>query len=137
MVYGNIDSADVRQQSERHLLRHPARTQLEVRSVAPDANPYLILYTILRTGLEGKKLSRDDGKRERLRFLPGNIYDALRLFKTSDYITKLLGDSNKEKYAGFKQASADRCPRELGTKIKPNEILYHHEVTNQYFWNNF
>lgn len=111
--------------------------RIEVRSVAPDANPYLVLYTILKTGLQGKKLARDDNKRERLRFLPGNIYDALRIFKTSDFITKMLGDSNKEKFSSFKQASADRCPRELGTKIKPGEIMYHHEVTNQYFWNNF
>jgi hypothetical protein len=25
----------------------------------------------------------------------------------------------------------------LGTSIKDAEILYHHEVTNQYIWNQF
>jgi glutamine synthetase len=30
--------------------------RIEVRSVGPDANPYLVLYTILQTGLNGQKL---------------------------------------------------------------------------------
>src|SRR3954464_8161730 len=33
--------------------------RIEVRSIAPDANPYLAIYTILRTGIEGP---RSDGK---------------------------------------------------------------------------
>lgn len=111
--------------------------RIEVRSVAPDANPYLVMYTLLRTGLEGKKLERDDTKRERLRFLPDNIYDAMRLFKTSEFVSDILGEANKIKYASFKQASADRSPRELGALVKASEIIYHHEVTNQYLWNNF
>ena len=123
------------------MIRIPAGNErtarIEVRSVAPDANPYLVLYTLIRTGLEGEKMKRDNSKRDRLRFLPGNIYDALRLFKTSDFNTKILGETNKIKYAGFKQASADRSPRELGSLVKASEIMYHHEVTNQYLWNNF
>ena len=112
-------------------------TRIEVRSVAPDSNPYLVLYTILRTGLEGEKLEKDEDKRERSRFLPDNIYDAIRNFKASDFISKILGDSNKEKFASFKQLSADRCPKALGTIIKTPEIIYHHEVTNQVLWNEF
>ncbi len=111
--------------------------RIEIRSVAPDANPYLTLYTILRTGLEGKKLNRSRGKRERLRFLPGTIYDAIRLFKTSDLIGKILGAENAQKYLSFKEAVADRSPKELGDKVKSSEIVYHHEVTNQVLWNNF
>jgi glutamine synthetase len=111
--------------------------RIEIRSVAPDANPYLVLYTILRTGLEGEKLTKDANKRDRLRFLPGNVNDAIRLFKSSDFIGNILGEENKEKYVAFKEAAADRSPRELGKHIKPDEILFHHEITNQYFWNNF
>ncbi len=111
--------------------------RIEVRSVAPDANPYLVLYTILRAGLEGEKQEKDEDKRERSRFLPDNIYDAIRLFKTSDLVNKILGEENKEKYASFKQASADKCPKALGTIIKPSEVLFHHEVTNQVLWNEF
>lgn len=111
--------------------------RIEIRAVAPDANPYLALYTILRTGLEGKKLSQSKNRRNRLRFLPGTINDAIRLFKTSDFIGKILGEENKQKYLFFKEAVADRSPKELGKKVKTSEVIYHHEVTNQVLWNNF
>lgn len=111
--------------------------RIEIRSVAPDANPYLVLYSILQTGLKGEKLVKDTGKRDRLRFLPGNINDAIRIYKTSDFMTEILGEGNKEKYVAFKEMAANRCPRELGTRVKPEEILYHHEVTNQFIWNKF
>jgi glutamine synthetase len=111
--------------------------RIEVRSVAPDANPYLVLYTILRTGMEGGKLKKDEEKRERARFLPDNINDAIRLFKASEFITKILGEDNKDKYAAYKQAASDRSPKALGTIVKPSEIIYHHEVTNQILWNTF
>ncbi|HEX7042164.1 MAG TPA: glutamine synthetase family protein [Patescibacteria group bacterium] len=109
--------------------------RIEVRSVAPDSNPYLVLYTLLRTGLEGKALKPAES--DRTRTLPGNIYDGLRLFKASDFVEKILGEENKQKYIKFKQAAADRSPKELGTKVKTGEVVYHHEVTNQVLWNNF
>lgn len=111
--------------------------RIEVRSVAPDANPYLVFYTLLKTGQEGKKLTKSEDKRERLRFLPDNINDALRIFKASPFISQIIGDVNKDKYAAYKQAAADRSPKELGTIIKDSEVIYHHEVTNQVLWNNF
>ncbi|MBI2337913.1 glutamine synthetase [Candidatus Daviesbacteria bacterium] len=122
------------------MIRIPAGNEktarIEIRSVAPDANPYLALYTVLKTGLEGKKLTRPRGTRERLRFLPGTIYDAIRLFKTSEFVTKILGQ-NQQKYLAFKEMVADRSPKELGSKVKTSEIVYHHEITNQVLWNNF
>ena len=54
-----------------------------------------------------------------------------------DNITKLIGEDVKGRYADLKQASADRCPRLLGTFVKPPEVQYHHEVYNQYLWNQF
>jgi glutamine synthetase len=111
--------------------------RLELRSVGPDANPYLVLYTMLRIGMEGNKLTKDEEKRDRLRFLPDNINDAIRLFKGSDFITNILGPENKEKYVSYKQAAADRSPRELGAKVKDSEVIYHHEVTNQLLWSDF
>ena len=112
-------------------------SRIEIRSVAPDANPYLVLFAILRTGLEGKPLQKDESKRDRLRFLPDNINDAIKLFKSSDFITHILGEANKEKFVSYKQAAADRSPKELGKLVKNGEILYHHEVTNQVLWNRF
>lgn len=111
--------------------------RIEVRSVAPDANPYMVLYTIIKTGMEGVKLERDEDKRERARFLPDNINDAIKLFKSSDFMTSILGEENKDKYVSYKQAAADRSPKALGTFVKDSEIIYHHEVTNQVLWNEF
>ena len=111
--------------------------RIEIRSVAPDANPYLVLYTILKTIYLGKKLEKPQDKRERLRFLPDNIYDAIKLFKSSDLITKILGETNKEKFSYFKQEAADRSPKKLGKLIKKSEIIFHHEITDQMLWNKF
>ncbi len=112
-------------------------TRIEVRSVAPDANPYLALYSILRTGLEGPAPEADPEKRSRTRFLPDNIYDAMRLFKGSKLTADLMGEEIRDRYAELKQLSADRCPRALGTTVKASEVQFHHEVTNQYLWNQF
>lgn len=111
--------------------------RIEIRSVAPDANPYLTLYTIIRTGLDGEKLVEDRDKRPRARFLPDNINDAIKNFKGSEFIGNILGVENRDKFISYKQASADRCPRELGKLVKTAEVLYHHDVTNQVLWNMF
>ncbi len=113
--------------------------RIEFRSVGPDANPYLLLYTLLRTGLEGPLPDPADaeGKRARTRFLPDNIHDALRLFKSSRSAADILGTECHGKYIEVKQASADRCPKELGANVKRGEIMFHHEVTNQFLWNQF
>jgi len=119
-------------------LANERSARIEVRSVAPDVNPYLLIYTLLRTGLEGPKPdTADQEKRTRTRFLPGNIHDALRIFKSSRFATELLGEDMQAKLAEVKQASADRCPRELGTRVKREEVMFHHEVTNQYLWSLF
>lgn len=110
--------------------------RIEIRSVAPDANPYLLMFIIVKTALEDK-LPETTDKRQRLRFLPGNINDAIRLFRTSEYTESIMGKSSKDKYLELKQASANRNPRALGESIKDSEIIYHHEVTNQYIWNAF
>jgi glutamine synthetase len=112
-------------------------TRIEIRSVAPDSNPYLALYTILRTGLEGTILVKDKEKRDRLRVLPDNINDAIKLFKSSEFVGKIIDKVNQEKYVEYKQNAADRSPKALGSIIKPSEIIYHHEVTNQILWHKF
>lgn len=112
-------------------------TRIEMRSVGTDSNPYLVTYALLKAGIEGKELIEDSTKRSRIRFLPGNIQDAIRHFKSSEFIEKILGENVKDKYAEAKQKAADRSPKELGTKVKNGEILYNHEVTNQVIWNSF
>jgi glutamine synthetase len=111
--------------------------RVEVRSIAPDANPYLALYSLVRTGVEGPAEAESDSKRQRTRFLPDNIYDATRLFKQSRWAAELMGEEVHAKYADLKLASAERCPKALGTRVKTGEIQFHHEVTNQYLWSQF
>jgi glutamine synthetase len=110
--------------------------RIEVRSVAPDANPYMVMLAVFKTGLEATA-STNPNLRQSDRYLPDNIYDALAAFRNSAWTGKLLGEDVKQRYADLKQAAADRCPRLLGTFVKAPEVQFHHEVYNQYLWNLF
>jgi glutamine synthetase len=109
--------------------------RVEVRSIAPDANPHMAVYALLRTGLEGPAPQGD--VRAGAEVLPDNIYDAIAHFRASEHMAALLGADTVAKYADLKEAVADRCPRKLGTLIKRAEVQFHHEVTNQYLWSRF
>jgi glutamine synthetase len=111
-------------------------SRVEVRSVAPDANPYMVMLSVFKTGLHGN-VAGEANLRQADRYLPDNIYTALENFRKAEWTTSLLGAEVKERYAELKQASADRCPRLLGTFVKTQEVQYHHEVYNQYLWNLF
>lgn len=107
--------------------------RVEVRSVAPDANPYLLFNTLIKTGLSG------DGSSDVTPggILPDNIYDAIQGFSSSDLIKDILSESVQQRFTELKLRSADRCPRKLGSLIKQSEIQFHHEVTTQYLWSQF
>ena len=108
----------------------------EVRAVAPDANPYLALYGIFKTGLDGE-ISKDKKLRESGKYLPDNIQKAIADFESSEWIKKILGRDVQGRYAELKQAAANRSPRELGTIVKGSEVQFHHSVYNQSLWNMF
>jgi glutamine synthetase len=110
--------------------------RVEVRSVSPDANPYLVMYSIFRAGLEGDT-SKIKNLRQAERYLPDNIYTAIADFRKAKWTTELLGEDVKARYADLKEAAADRCPRALGTFVKGPEVQYHHDVYNQFLWNLF
>jgi glutamine synthetase len=110
--------------------------RVEVRSVAPDANPYLVMLAVFKTGLQGET-AKIKNLRQAERYLPDNIYDAMENFRKAEWTTKLLGADVKGRYADLKQAAADRCPRLLGTFVKAPEVQYHHDVYNQFLWNMF
>ena len=112
-------------------------SRIEVRSVGPDANPYMVLYSVFRTGLEGAISGAANLRTNTANKLPDNIYDALTNFRNSAWTTTLLTEDVKGRYADLKQASADRCARQLGTIVKVPEVQFHHEVYNQYLWNQF
>lgn len=107
--------------------------RVEVRSVAPDANPYLVMKTLIKTGLSGQikpNLNPEDT-------LPDNIYDAIADFSSSEFIREILGADIQQRFTNLKLRSADRCPRKLGSLVKKSEIQFHHDVTTQYLWSQF
>ncbi len=119
-------------------------SRIEVRTVAPDANPYLALYGIIKAGLVGMRAGAEElAKMEKkvyggkVKKLPGNIYEALEHFETSDFVKEIIGEDNQQKYAALKYMAAERSPRSLGTKVKTGEVIYHHETANQWIWNQF
>src|SRR5476649_2587453 len=63
--------------------------RVEVRAVAPDANPYMVMYSIFKTGIEGET-SKIANLRQAERYLPDNIYTALENFRKASWTTKLL-----------------------------------------------
>jgi glutamine synthetase len=112
--------------------------RVEVRSIAPDANPYLAIYAIFRTGLEGPLAEGEAaGAGAQPRYLSDNIYDAIRLYQGSRFYRQMLGEEVHGKFADLKAAQADRCPRALGTVVKAAEVQFHHEVSNQHLWSQF
>lgn len=118
-------------------LHNEKSARIEIRSVGPDANPYLLIYSLIKTGLEGEIEKANKDKRPRAHFLPGDINTAISHFRQSDFIEKILGQEMKKKFIDLKQKAADRSPADLGTKVKNSEVIYHHEVYNQMLWNDF
>jgi glutamine synthetase len=92
------------------------------------------LDAVFKSGLDGE-LAKIENLRQAERYLPDNTYTALEDFRNA--IWTLLGEDVKGRYADLKQASADRCPRLLGTIVKPCEIQFHHDVYNQLLWGQF
>ncbi len=110
--------------------------RVEVRSVGPDANPYLSLYSLFKTGLDGS-VAKIKNLRQAQRYLPDNIYTAIEDFSKSKWIAEILGADVQSRFVDLKRASADRSPRALGTFVKGSEVQYHHEVYNQALWSLF
>ena len=109
--------------------------RVEVRSVAPDANPYLVMYSIFKTGLDGETAKSRICAKQNAICLTISTTPWSNFAKPSG--PQASGRRCKGRYADLKQASADRCPRMLGTFVKAPEVQYHHDVYNQFLWNLF
>jgi glutamine synthetase len=119
-------------------------SRMEVRTVAPDANPYLSIFAIVQAGLAGARASETESKKMQKEMfegevhkLPSDIYSAIEHFEKSAFMKKIMGADNVQKYAALKRAAAQRSPHMLGSKVKLGEVIYHHDVTNQLLWNDF
>src|SRR5258707_287275 len=63
--------------------------RVEVRSVAPDANPYLVMYSVFKSGLDGAT-AKIKNLRQAERYLPDNIYTALEDFRKAGWTSEML-----------------------------------------------
>ena len=112
--------------------------RLEVRSVAPDTNPYLNLYGLLRTGLEGP-LGEHRGHRQAPPHpVPPRQHPGRHpLLQGLQVPGGRPGRGGARQVRRAKMLQAERCPKALGAQVKASEIQFHHEVTNQYLWSQF
>ena len=98
-------------------------SRVEVRSVAPDANPYMVMLSVFKTGIDGD--DRQDQESACRRALPARQHlRRARPISECGVDHQAAGRRCEGTYADLKQASADRCPRLLGTFVKAPEVQY-------------
>ena len=97
-----------------HMVRIPEPGRFELRLMDGSANPYLLQAGVLAAGLDGIQNKRDPGKRldinmytegerlRRIRKLPLNLLDALRLFDKSKVAREAMGDDFVASYVKLK-----------------------------------
>ncbi len=124
-------------QNRSPLIRIPASrgagTRVEVRSPDPAANPYLTIALLLAAGLDGVenklmppsavnrnifKMSQAEMDEYGVSALPGNLYDALQLYKADELVKETLGDHIFNIYYDFKMKEWDS----FRTAVHPWEI---------------
>jgi len=111
--------------------------RIEKRTVSPDSNPYLVLFSTIRAGLksvlgtseeqaEYAKVREGDVKK-----LPTTLKQAVDLFGRSEFIKEILTDQNRNKFLELKKRVRDRSPKDLGDNVHTVEVREHHEVGDQ------
>ena len=97
-----------------HMVRIPDPGRFELRLMDGAVNPYLAQAAVLVAGLDGIANKRDPGKRldinmyteshrlRRIRKLPLNLLDAVRLFDQSDVVREGFGDEFVTSYVKLK-----------------------------------
>ena len=97
-----------------HMVRIPDPGRFELRLMDGAANPYLLQAGVLAAGLDGIHTDRDPGQRldinmyteghkmRRIRRLPLNMLDAVRLFDKSKVLREAFGDELVSSYVKLK-----------------------------------
>ncbi len=97
-----------------HMVRIPDPGRFELRLMDGSANPYLLQAGVLAAGLDGIANKRDPGKRldinmyeegrrmRRIRKLPLNLLDAIRLFDKSAVLRAAFGGELVDSYVKLK-----------------------------------
>jgi len=101
-----------------HMIRIPENDgRFEVRLMDGATNPYLLQAGLIAAGLDGVNNNRDPGKRldinmyteqhklkGKVRKLPANLLDAIRMFESSEVARTAFGDEFVASYAKLKHA---------------------------------
>jgi glutamine synthetase len=97
-----------------HMVRIPDPGRFELRLMDGASNPYLLQAGVLAAGLDGNSNDRDPGQRldinmyteghklRRIRRLPLNLLDAVRLFDKSKVLREAFGDELVSSYVKLK-----------------------------------
>lgn len=108
-----------------HMVRIPDAGRFELRLMDGSTNPYLLPAAIMAAGLDGIANKRDPGKRsdinmyveqhkiKKLRKLPANLLDAIRLFDNSNVARTAFGDQFVDSYVHLKNDEWRRYTREV------------------------
>ena len=117
-----------------HMVRIPDPGRFELRLMDGAANPYLMQAGVLAAGLDGVAAKRDPGKRldinmytdgarlRRIRRLPLNLLDAVRLFDKSKVARAAFGDAFVSSYVKLKLAEWQRYSATLSPWERENTL---------------
>ncbi len=108
-----------------HMIRIPDAGRFEIRLMDGATNPYLLQAAVVAAGLDGVSNKRDPGKRvdlnmyteqhklKKLRKLPANLLDAIRLLDNSKVARSAFGDEFIDSYVKLKNEEWQRFMREI------------------------
>jgi len=108
-----------------HMVRIPDPGRFEIRLMDGATNPYLLQAAIIAAGLDGVANKRNPGKRvdlnmyteqhklRKVRKLPANLLDAIRLLDSSTVARTAFGDEFIDSYVKLKNAEWQRFTRAI------------------------
>ncbi len=108
-----------------HMVRIPDPGRFEIRLMDGATNPYLLQAAVVASGLDGVANNRDPGKRvdlnmyteqhklKKVRKLPANLLDAIRLLDSSKVARSAFGDEFIDSYVKLKNEEWQRFTRAI------------------------
>ncbi|NOR67858.1 MAG: type III glutamate--ammonia ligase [Woeseiaceae bacterium] len=108
-----------------HMVRIPDPGRFEIRLMDGATNPYLLQAAVVAAGLDGVANKRDPGKRvdlnmyteqhklKKVRKLPANLLDAIRLLDSSKVARTAFGDEFIDSYVKLKNEEWQRFTRAI------------------------
>ncbi|NIR29832.1 MAG: type III glutamate--ammonia ligase [Gammaproteobacteria bacterium] len=117
-----------------HMVRVPEPGRFELRLMDGSSNPYLLQAGVLVAGLDGIENDREPGKRldinmyteghtvKRIRKLPLNLLDAVRLFDKSKIVREGFGDEFVTSYVKLKLDEWGKYARTLTPWERENTL---------------